>query len=89
MHPAPYTSEHMNRRDTSVSAAFSPCMRYIACGSEDRSTYIYDRRTGTSCARLQVHADVAPAVAFNPLHPQLVSGSYDGSLHFFSCDSND
>eukprot|EP00048_Salpingoeca_helianthica_P012424 m.180239 g.180239 ORF g.180239 m.180239 type:complete len:306 (-) comp15374_c0_seq17:235-1152(-) len=27
-----------------VSAAFSPCGRYVACGSEDRAVYLYDIR---------------------------------------------
>ena len=38
--------EHANRRDTSLGAAFSPCMRYVACGSEDKGrAVLYDLRT--------------------------------------------
>ena len=77
-------SEHMNRREVTVKAAFSPCMRYIATGSEDRACYIYDLRAGTSVAKIAGHSDVVSAVAFNPLHPQLATGAYDGAVHFFT-----
>ena len=61
-------------------------MRYIAVGSEDRSVYLYDLRTGTSAARLLAHTDAAPAVAFNPMYPQLATGGFDGRCRFFSCE---
>ena len=35
--------EHSNRRER-IGLAFSPCMRYLATGSEDRIAYIYDLR---------------------------------------------
>lgn len=38
---------HTNKRDTRVHAAFSPCMRYLASGSEDCRAALYDLRTGT------------------------------------------
>ena len=36
----------MNRRDTNLSASFSPCLRYVACGSEEKGrAVLYDLRT--------------------------------------------
>ena len=36
---------HVNRV-TPVGASLSPCLRYVCCGSEDRSAYLYDARGG-------------------------------------------
>ena len=78
-------SEHVNRRDSAVQASFSPCMRYIASGSEDRAAFLYDIRRGTALAKLQGHhTDVVSCVAWNPLYPQLATASYDGHIHFFT-----
>ncbi|GLD93195.1 hypothetical protein PINS_up001787 [Pythium insidiosum] len=75
--------EHVNRVHQ-LGVAFSPCMRYVATGSEDRLTYLYDVRTGRCLTRLQGHTDVVTSVAFNPLHPQLATASYDGTIRFYS-----
>lgn len=75
--------EHVNRVHQ-LGAAFSPCMRYVATGSEDRLTYLYDIRTGRCLKKLSGHSDVVTSVAFNPLYPQLATASYDGSVHFYS-----
>lgn len=37
----------------SLGANISPCMRYIASGSEDRSAYIWDTRTNQIIQRLR------------------------------------
>jgi WD40 repeat protein len=42
---------HANKRDTHVHAAFSPCMRYLASGSEDPRAALYDLRTGAAHPR--------------------------------------
>jgi hypothetical protein len=39
---------HANRVHP-VEAALSPCGRYAAVGSEDRSAYVYDLRRSSSC----------------------------------------
>jgi len=40
------TREHVNRRDTNLGASFSPCLRYVACGSEEKGrAVLYDLRT--------------------------------------------
>ena len=80
-------SAHLNRREP-LGLAFSPCMRYLACGSEDKQAYIYDLRTASPVARLRGHhSDVVSCVAFNPLHPQLITASYDGRLRFYTTDN--
>lgn len=69
-----------------VGLAFSPCMRYLATGSEDKVAYLYDMRQGTVLSRLRGggHGDAVSDVAFNPLHPQLAVGCLDGRVHFYS-----
>lgn len=76
-------SEHVNRVHP-IGMAFSPCMRYVATGSEDRQAYMYDIRTGRCLTKLAGHSDVVTAVAFNPLYPQLATASYDGTVRFYS-----
>jgi hypothetical protein len=45
--------EHVNRREK-VALSLSPCMRYVAVGSEDRCLYLYDARRGQAVAKTQV-----------------------------------
>ncbi|KAF1324609.1 G-protein beta wd-40 repeats containing protein, partial [Globisporangium splendens] len=75
--------EHVNRVHP-LGVAFSPCMRYIATGSEDRTAYLHDIRTGRCLRKLTGHTDVVTCVAFNPLYPQLATSSYDGTIRFYS-----
>uniref|UniRef100_K3WJZ4 Anaphase-promoting complex subunit 4 WD40 domain-containing protein n=1 Tax=Globisporangium ultimum (strain ATCC 200006 / CBS 805.95 / DAOM BR144) TaxID=431595 RepID=K3WJZ4_GLOUD len=75
--------EHVNRVHP-LGVAFSPCMRYVATGSEDRTTYLYDIRKGRCLRKLTGHTDVVTCVAFNPLYPQLATSSYDGTIRFYS-----
>ena len=39
-------SGHTNRHCEHVQCALSPCLRFLAVGSEDRSAHIVDLRTG-------------------------------------------
>ncbi|KAL3668089.1 hypothetical protein V7S43_006954 [Phytophthora oleae] len=80
--------EHVNRVHT-LGVAFSPCMRYVATGSEDRVAYIYDIRTGRRLVKLKGHTDVVTSVAFNPLHPQLATAACDGTVRFYSSITSD
>ncbi|RDD46485.1 WD repeat-containing protein 27 [Trichoplax sp. H2] len=73
---------HVNRSHP-VGVCMSPCMRYIATGSEDKTAYLYDVRSNTYSDRLTGHRDVVFDVAFNPRQPQLVTASLDGQLRFY------
>jgi WD40 repeat protein len=77
-------SGHVNRRED-VQCAFSPCMRYLATGSEDRSARIVDLRSLREVGRVGqgVFRDVVAGVAFHPLSPQLAACSFDGKVRFF------
>ncbi|KAG6974592.1 hypothetical protein JG688_00002993 [Phytophthora aleatoria] len=79
--------EHVNRVHT-LGVTFSPCMRYVATGSEDRAAYIYDIRTGRRLVKLKGHTDVVTSVAFSPLHPQLATASCDGTVRFYSSEES-
>lgn len=63
--------------------AFSPCLRYLSTGSEDKSARIIDIRTGKELVKLLGHKDVVTSVAFNPLTAQLATCSYDGQVKFY------
>ncbi|ESO83374.1 hypothetical protein LOTGIDRAFT_169443 [Lottia gigantea] len=63
--------------------AISPCGQYLASGSEDKLTYIFDIRTGTYCERLRGHTDVVSTVCYHPAKPILASGSINGSVCLF------
>lgn len=78
--------EHVNRVHQ-LGVVFSPCMRYVATGSEDRMGYLYDIRTGRCLKKLAGHTDVVTSVAYSPLYPQLATSSYDGTIRFY-CDSD-
>ncbi|EEY69337.1 uncharacterized protein PITG_05562 [Phytophthora infestans T30-4] len=80
-------SEHVNRVHT-LGQSFSPCMRYVATGSEDRAAYVYDIRTGRRLIKLKGHTDVVTSVAFSPLHPQLATASCDGTVRFYSSEKS-
>ena len=73
---------HVNRVHP-IGAALSPCLRYVATGSEDRSAYLYDARSGGLIERLR-HSDTVVDVAFSPLYPQLATCALDGSVRFYA-----
>ena len=76
--------EHVNRIHK-TGIAFSPCMRYIACGSEDKCTYVYDIRNGQVLDKLRGgHNDSVTCCMFNPRYPQMVSGGIDGKCTFYN-----
>uniref|UniRef100_A0A672QJ36 Uncharacterized protein n=1 Tax=Sinocyclocheilus grahami TaxID=75366 RepID=A0A672QJ36_SINGR len=60
---------HVNRCHH-CTAAFSPCGRFIATGSEDHSTYIYDTRSSNFLHKLPRHSETVLNVAFNPNIPE-------------------
>ena len=74
---------HTNRRE-SVQIALSPCLRFLACGSEAKSALLIDLRTGAEVVKYTGYRDVVAGVAFHPLSPQLATAAYDGSVKFYS-----
>eukprot|EP00002_Diphylleia_rotans_P035481 TRINITY_DN7750_c0_g1_i1.p1 TRINITY_DN7750_c0_g1~~TRINITY_DN7750_c0_g1_i1.p1 ORF type:complete len:881 (+),score=138.30 TRINITY_DN7750_c0_g1_i1:71-2713(+) len=74
---------HANRIHD-VGMAFSPCLRFMASGSEDKAAYLYDLRMGTVLHKLMGHTDAVTDVAFHPLHPQLATGCLDGRVRMFN-----
>ena len=80
-------SAHACRRDP-TTIAFSPCMRYLATGSEDKAAYVYDvRRAGAEDAvwKCRGARETVACVAFSPMHPQLATAGFDGCLQFYTC----
>eukprot|EP01028_Stygiella_incarcerata_P010182 TRINITY_DN5135_c0_g1_i4.p1 TRINITY_DN5135_c0_g1~~TRINITY_DN5135_c0_g1_i4.p1 ORF type:complete len:849 (+),score=202.20 TRINITY_DN5135_c0_g1_i4:38-2584(+) len=72
-------------RSVPVACSFSPCMRYVACGSEDKCVYIYDRRMGAlACDRIHGATDCVSAVSYHPRIPLLFAGSFDGVLRAYT-----
>lgn len=67
-----------------IGIAFSPCLRYIACGSEDCAAHIYELAGGRPIARLKGHKEVVIDVSWNPRHPQIATTSFDGTVRFYT-----
>jgi WD40 repeat protein len=73
---------HQNRAQR-VGVAFSPCMRYIACGSEDKRLYYYDIGQGKHVQSVKGHIDIVSSVDFHPLHARVATASFDGRVRVF------
>uniref|UniRef100_A0A8D2KRA7 WD repeat-containing protein 27 n=1 Tax=Varanus komodoensis TaxID=61221 RepID=A0A8D2KRA7_VARKO len=56
--------------------AVSPCGQYIACGSEDKCAYIYEKHSSTYSYKLTGHTESVINVAFNPSSPQVLLSSH-------------
>ncbi|GFR52879.1 hypothetical protein Agub_g15511, partial [Astrephomene gubernaculifera] len=69
-----------------ISVSFSPCLRYLGVGSEDKQAYLYDVRQGVVAHKVGrgVVADAVTGVAWSPLHPQMALAGLDGRVAFFS-----
>jgi len=74
---------HVNRQQ-SLGMALSPCMRWLASGSEDRTACVWDLGTGLMVHKLRGHPDAVTDVAWSPLHPQLATACTDGHIRFFT-----
>uniref|UniRef100_K1P8Z6 WD repeat-containing protein 27 n=1 Tax=Magallana gigas TaxID=29159 RepID=K1P8Z6_MAGGI len=51
---------------------------------KQHEVYVYDIRGGTYCSKLTGFTDTVSAVAFHPLHSQLMTASLDGKLKLFT-----
>ena len=86
-------SAHVNRTECCLGS-FSPCMRYIGIGSEGNSAsaILYDIRAtakrvikiGRSPDHPRFCDNTITDVQFNPLWPQLVTGSLSGRLRWYN-----
>ncbi|KAF8786784.1 WD repeat-containing protein 27-like [Argiope bruennichi] len=80
--PALCFKEH-KCRSIPCGASFSPCGKYVATGSEDRSIYIYDLRQLHHQHKINdCQADVFTSVAFSP-KSQLLASSLNGLIHLY------
>jgi WD40 repeat protein len=75
-------SGHVNTA-LELGADISPCQRYVISGSEDRSAYVWDVRTGKVLDRLRGFREAASDVTFNPAYPQVAIASINGQIRFF------
>uniref|UniRef100_A0A8C8SVU9 WD repeat domain 27 n=1 Tax=Pelusios castaneus TaxID=367368 RepID=A0A8C8SVU9_9SAUR len=69
---------HINRCHP-CGIAVTPCGQFIACGSEDKSAYVYEMRSSTFSHKLAGHTESVINVAFSPSSPQV--------CYFPSCSS--
>ncbi|CAG9318912.1 unnamed protein product [Blepharisma stoltei] len=73
---------HLNT-GLNLGACVSPCMRYVASGSEDKSAYIWDIRTMRVLQRLRGFRENTNDIAWNPMHPQICVADNEGHIKFF------
>ncbi|KAK0530276.1 pre-mRNA cleavage and polyadenylation factor (CPF) complex subunit [Tilletia horrida] len=68
---------------------WSPDGNYVATASRDQMVKIYDLRALSDIYTMKGHKKDVCSVAWHPVqHDLLVSGGFDGSLHFWSTSSN-
>ncbi|XP_032071925.1 WD repeat-containing protein 27 [Thamnophis elegans] len=75
--------EGHNSRCHPCGISVSPCGQFIACGSEDKCAYIYEKHSSTYSYKLTGHTESVTNVTFNPSSPQLISATLDGKLQLF------
>lgn len=86
---------HVNTFSSHIKCHFSPCLKYLATGSEDKSCRIIDMRRIRGSLMTNIgdvneihrlsghHRDVVTDVKFHPIIPQLATASLDGTIKFF------
>lgn len=79
-HPVASFRGHEHRLSLPLGAEFSPCLRYVATGSEDQCVHVYDVRRAAPLHKLRGHRDVVVSVDLHPTKPLLASLARDGVL---------
>ncbi|KAG8182106.1 hypothetical protein JTE90_018377 [Oedothorax gibbosus] len=70
-------------RSFHCGASFTPCGKYIAAGSEDKSVYIYDLRQLSHAHKFSdQQTDVFTSVAFTP-KSQMLASSSNGMVYYY------
>ena len=77
-----FRGAHRNRTQPIVPA-LSPCMRYVAIGSESRNAAMYDLRTSCQICSIHGHRDVVSSVSFHPYSAEICTSSYDRTVRFY------
>ncbi|KAL9937148.1 hypothetical protein V8E36_004383 [Tilletia maclaganii] len=68
---------------------WSPDGNYVATGARDQMVKVYDLRAMNDIYTMKGHKKDVCSVDWHPVqHDLLVSGGFDGSLHFWSTSSN-
>ena len=70
-----------------LSVVFSPDTRHLVSGSLDKTTIIWDIKSGRALLQLQGHRDAARTIAYSPDGSRIATGSDDRSVKIWDASS--